>query len=423
MHRRQFNQLLLACTASFTSTNLIVAFPNEELSTTDRIRGMLIGSMIGDAAGGPVEFGKYEKVRTILPDTRTWKKDRRVNADELKILAANFALAEYSGVRPDPSAYGQWAKNAPAGTVTDDTRHKFVMFDALRRLKAKRETALTPRDLARAYINYGDRAFIAENPELAKLNEECFREFFFAAHWVLGERDLEKARPPERQWSGVATCVGQMTLLPIAGIYPGDPTAAYRAAFGIGFIDNGPAKDLNAALVAGLSAAISPKEQEPTALWKDVIRMMRETDPYGYSDVKFVKRPLNKWLDLAESIADRAEGCPARLFSMLEKDAKPVYWWDAHFIIVCVFSILRFCEFNPLAAMHLALDFGHDADSVAQLMGAFVGAIHGPEVFPQKMRDIVTNRVSADYQEELDEMVELLLELQDRGRYPQPFAN
>ncbi len=423
MHRRHFHQLLLTSAASLASTNCVVTDANEKLTTADRVRGMLIGSMIGDAAGGPVEFGEYETVRTILADTRAWENDRRIDDNELTKLADTFSLADYSDVRPDPAAYGQWPANAPAGTVTDDTRHKFVMFDALRRLQTRPDKALTPKDLASAYISYCNRPFIAKNPERAKLNEECFREFCLAAHWILGERDLNKARPPERQWSGVATCAGQMTLLPIAGIYPGNPTAAYRAAWGIGFIDNGPAKDLNAAMVAGLAAAISLAESPLTAQWKHVIKTMRETDPLGYSEVKFVGRPLHKWLDMAESIAERADGRPARLFSMLENDAKPVYWWDAHFIIVCVFSILHFFKYNPLAAMHLALDFGHDADSTAQLMGAFVGAIHGPDVFPQNMRNTVTQRVSADYQEELNEMVELLLKLQDRQRYPQPFAN
>lgn len=423
MHRRHFHQLLVA-----SGTALAVkptwATPSKELSTSDRVRGMLIGSMIGDAAGGPVEFGEYEKVRGILADTRAWKSDRRIDASELSKLADGFPLADYADVRPEPASYGPWTTNAPAGTVTDDTRHKFVMLDTLRQLRDNPQQSLTSRDLAKAYINYANRPFLSENATWAKLNEECFREFCYAAHWVLGERDLRKARPPARQWSGVATCAGQMTLLPIAGIFPGNPTAAYRAAYSVGFIDNGPGKDLNAALVAGLATAIAPTENtQADSQWNNVIKTIRETDPLGYSQVKFVGRPLHKWLDLAHSIAEKADGQPTRLFAMLEKDAEPVYWWDAHFIIVCAFSILRFCKYNPLAAMHLVLDFGHDTDSAAQVIGAFAGAIHGPAVFPAKMRDTVLERVSADYHEDLDEMVNLLLVLQDRDRYAQPFVD
>ncbi len=36
------------------------------------------------------------------------------------------------GYRLEPAPYGPWPARAPAGTVTDDTRHKIVLMRALR---------------------------------------------------------------------------------------------------------------------------------------------------------------------------------------------------------------------------------------------------------------------------------------------------
>ena len=39
----------------------------------DRIRGLLLGSMIGDALGGPIEFQKSELVAEYTPNCRGWQ--------------------------------------------------------------------------------------------------------------------------------------------------------------------------------------------------------------------------------------------------------------------------------------------------------------------------------------------------------------
>ena len=80
---------------------------------------------------------------------------------------------------------------------------------------------------------------------------------------------------------------------------------------------------------------------------------------------------------------------------ILEKEGRPVYWWDAHFIITSALAFLHLCQFEPLAAMHLSLDFGHDTDSVAQTIGAFAGAVHGTEIFPRAFRAAVRHTIAA----------------------------
>ena len=99
-----------------------------------------------------------------------------------------------------------------------------------------------------------------------------------------------------------------------------------------------------------------------------------KTDPFRFRDVPFAGRQLDRWLDLSDSIVQRARGCPATMYRLLEQEGKPVYYWDAHFTLLVPLTMLKACRFNPLAAMHLTLDFGHDTDSYAQVLGAMIGA-------------------------------------------------
>ena len=382
----------------------------------DRIAGMLVGSMIGDAAGGPVEFRDPAELAEWLPAARGWPADDRLTPKRIAQLERSFRLLPYAELRPEPAPYAQWTANAEPGTVTDDTRHKIPLFDALGNARAADGFPISQRDLARAYADFPKSPRIRKRTHYHALCAEGFHEYILAARWVLGERDPRRASPPARLWGGVATNAGQMALLPLAGARAGDPDAAYRAAFSLGFMDNGPAKDINAALVAGLAAALAGRS-DPDA-WPAIEQAMTSVDPFGYGRMPYVERPTTSWLRVAASIARRAEGRPARLYRLLETDGRPRYYWDAHFVLVCTFAILRFCDYSPLGALQLALDFGHDTDSTAQLIGAFVGAVHGPEVFPEHARRQTVDRLRADYDEELSDWVALLVALSDRERYP-----
>ena len=385
----------------------------------DRIHGLLIGSLIGDAAGGPVEFKSNDDRKEWLLDARSWPDSDQLDEGKIQKLSDDFPLLSYKGIRPEPAEYGPWAADAPAGTITDDSRLKILLIHVLSKLRGKTHS-LTQKDLAQGFLDYRSSKGVVENKGYDKLYDESFVEFNYAARWILGERNPDLARPVSRLWGGVGTCCGQMCLPPLAAIYPGDPEQAYRAAYAIGFIDQGVGKDMNAALIAGLAAAINDNASSTKKRWENTLRTIRDTDPFRFQDIRFVGRELNKWLDFAKDAAKRADRKPKKLYEILEKDGRPVYYWDSHFIIACAFSMLHLCDFQPLAAMHLALDFGHDTDSVAQMIGGFAGAIHGTEVFPKSFRDTVESRLQDEYFEDIDTWVDLLVELSDRAKYPTP---
>lgn len=363
---------------------------------------MLMGSLVGDALGGPVEFLDRDKSRAVLPNARDWDRDRMLDATTLQELADSLHMLSYETLRPDTAAYGPWSRQAKAGTVTDDSRHKMIVMRALQKMISDERQRITDKDLAKQFLAFQPHRDRIPEAELARLVEEGLREYRYAARWVLGER--ENALPVERLWAGVSNCSGQMALLPLAGLFPGDPLTAYRETYAIDFLDAPIARDICSAINAALAAALDEalNEASPQERWKALLTGLR-TDPFRYADVPFAGRQLDRWLDLSDSIVERAAGQPASIYRLLEQEGRPVYYWDAHFTLLVPLTMLKACRFDPLAAMHLTLDFGHDSDSYAQVLGAMVGAVHGINVFPDAMVNAVADRLNADFGESVDQ--------------------
>lgn len=365
------------------SVDLRIADP--PLSREARIEGLLIGALIGDAAGGPVEFQPAQRGLWTATDSV-------LNAEGRAALAAAFRLRPYT---TDAAPYAQWESQAAPGTVTDDSRFKVLFFEALARAEGMLPDQAT---FAQVLLDaHGDTT----GPHAA-LRQAWLDEFAYAARWVLGERGPD-ARPPERAWGGIPTMAGQMPFLPIAALHPGDPEAAYRAVWTLNFLDNGIARDLNAALVAGLAAAL-----DDGATWASIEAAMRATDPYGFGEVPWVPRRLDGWLDMTHTAVAEAEGRPARLYAALEHGLRAETWWDAWVPMVVVFACVELAEHEPLAAMQLVFEFGYDTDSYLQVLGAFVGALHGPGVFPAPMRAAVEAHLEQAHDATLAEWVALL---------------
>ena len=400
---------------------LVLAEPVRTTSTyVDRTQGMLLGSLIGDAMGGPVEFKSQRELNTVLPDLRN------ADAQDFKAVLREptklqgFRCLPYAKLRPNIAPYGPWEKKAAAGTVTDDSRHKMILLHCLRQATGQQADSLSAPDLARAYLEYFDQP--RWSLAYRNLATDSFREYRQAARWLQGERDTTAALPPSRIWAGIANCSGQMAFLPLAAVYPGDPDGAYRATFALGFIDTGQAKDINCAMVASLAAAIGSQETDVHQRWKEAIEAIRSTDPYRYADVPFAKRPAVEWLDFALKSADDAQDSPAKLYQTLEQHGRPKYFWDAHFTFATTWAFLHFANYDPDTAILLSLAFGHDTDSTAQLIGALCGAIHGTHIFPSETKGQVEERLEADYGESIHEWTEVLRRLRDRDKPPGPVS-
>jgi ADP-ribosylglycohydrolase len=363
-----------------------------------RIHGLMIGSAVGDALGGPIEFQEAAKVKLLPTPPKQWQESEIFDAPARQAAAARLTLRSYRELRPAPESYGQWPQNAEPGTVTDDTRHKLVLLLALH-TAADRNRPLDARGLAQAYLDWPATPAVTAHPGFAPLAADALEEYSFSARWVVGERNPAVARPPERLWNGIPTCCGQMGLLPLAALFPGQPEEAYRAAYHLAFFDNGYAKDMNAALVAALSVAlVTPVDPaSPRPAWQTVLAALRSADPYGHAKIRWSIRQVDRWLDLAHQWSQEAQGRPARFFATLEKEFAYNSKWEAQVPFVVVFGCLALAEYEPLPALQLCLEWGWDTDSYAQLLGAFIGALYGPEIFAAAWREAVENRLRLDH--------------------------
>ena len=376
---------------------------------------MLYGTAFGDALGGPIEFQDPKLVQKLPRPPHHWLPDEALGPDERKALAARMQLRSYDPLRPTPESYGQWNSHAAPGTITDDTRHKLILLDALHKADRMGQWPVGSREMARAFLDWPAGKAISGNPGYVALAADWLEEWQLAARWVLGERDPQQALPPERMWQGLPTCCGQMTSLPLAALFPGRPTEAYQAAWKIGFFDNGWGKDLNAAVVAGLSTALTlPSDRSnPREAWNRIISTMRTCDPYRYSGIRWTQRAVDRWLDYALRTARDAGGRPARMFEAWQSEFRENAKWEAQVPFVVIIGCLAICEFEPLASLQLTQEWGWDTDSYAQLLGAFVGALYGKEIFRPEWLDAVRSGMERDFGVQLDSEAAFLGRLAD----------
>ncbi|MEM9646752.1 MAG: ADP-ribosylglycohydrolase family protein, partial [Planctomycetota bacterium] len=371
----------------------------------DRAVGLLLGSLLGDAIGGPLEFATEEMRRGRVVGARRWNPSRRLDADTIAEISKGATLMAYDRVRPDVAPYGPWVANAPAGTLTDDSRWKVILIRAMRAASEGRTNELTRAHVAEAICEFRPRTDRAPDAGTQRLIDEGLREYRYAANWVLGKRDPQVALPLDRLWAGIPNCSGQMMLLPLAIKHAGHPEAAYRESFELNFIDSAGAKDIASVLVAALASVLGEEAESMTAdqRWDKAFTTMKTLDPLRHKEVPFAGRPLDKWLRLVESILKKADGRPAVAYQLLETEAKPVYFWDAHFTMVVALVLIKLCHDDAMCSLAMAIDFGHDTDSYAQLIGAFCGAIHGSNVFPEGMRHTLEKQLKDDYGENVNE--------------------
>ena len=346
---------------------------------------MLIGSAIGDAAGGPVEF--------VSPPIRSYwsTTNKKITKNGIEELGKLFKLQSYP---KDVEPFAQWEPYAPAGTITDDTRFKIILFNTLKNFDGN----LTQKNFAQSVLDFRN-----ELPEKYRDNyDRWIPEIEYATNWALGKR--ENAYPVERIWGGIPTMEGQMPFLPIAALNPQNPEWCYLKTYELGYFDIGIAKDINSALVAGLARAL-----QTDGSWANFENAMRTVDPYNYNKVLYVDRQLIKWLDLSHNLVKQANGNIANLFYLLEKNLQTVYWWETWVPIVVVLSCAEIVNYHPLAAMQLMMEFGHDTDSYAQVMGAVLGAIHGKEVWDKEMRQTVNYRMKEQFGQNVKNWMELIV--------------
>jgi ADP-ribosylglycohydrolase len=395
------------------------SFAQQQTFMRHKIKGLITGTLLGDALGGPIEFQGHPEIQATPMPPKLWIDTNDVINDEaLKAARDRMYFREYKYLLPFVQSYGCWSKNAAPGSVTDDSRHKIILMHMIRTALQKNQWPITDKNSAQAYLDWSKSKTITTHSGYDTLCAQWLGESYKAINWMMGSREIGKAYPVERIWNALPTCYGQMALTPMAALYPGEPEKAYLAAYNIAWFDNGFAKDMIAASVAGISVGLTldPTKMSNEQLWKKVFDAMKKTDPYDYSKVPWCERQVQRWLDVSDIYVKEANGSPAKLFALLDKEFMYTTKWEAQVPFLVVFSILKICKYDPLAAMQLCIEWGNDHDTYPQFLGAFVGAIYGPDIFKADMSATVVKRFQLDYDESVDEWVGTLMKIQQLGK-------
>jgi ADP-ribosylglycohydrolase len=341
----------------------------------DRIRGCILGTVLGDAIGGPFEFGPLDRV--------------------LKTTGGDWIDDLYPYDRDMGAPHGVWVpplmadQGAPAGTGTDDTRLNWLYLELAVELGRVPEA----HDIAVRYLE------LYEQPESVFPGHSDMVRLEFE-HWEAtcrGQLGLKSALfpdlPPDvlrARALGLNFPIlsGLIALTWVGLLFPGQPKRAYSSAFRAAFYDIGYAREAVGLLAAAISAAagdlVSGSAQE---LYGQMLTM----DPLHLGSewsAPYVIEHLATYSDLSTQGDSDQE--IARNLSLAFRHH---HAFDAfRTLAVALLSVLA-ASGDPLrailiAANHVGIDGQgqptryEDIDCYAGLAGAIAGALRGAGAFP-----------------------------------------
>ena len=384
-------QFLLTMTRTFTlcifliNTLQLSAQPLTRAELYNKVKGMLVGSAIGDAMGAPTEMWSRESIK----------------------MEYGFVDHLDSMVR-EPSPEGTWQWNLPAGGTTDDTRWKKLMFQYM--LGVGDKPAYDAQKFASHIVQEYEKAVKAlKNTEgfAPEAYEAAVRRMAWTQEWAAVARPfaagkyLEYNTALSRFYGGEMVCAG-LLYAPAAGLlFPGNPQKAYAETFKISIFDLGYARDLSA-LIAAMTAAGMAKGSSPAKL----LEVFRDVDPEGFFKSRLVTRSAYRILREAMQIVSEAQKLPASAIDsasiphpkrlkvdalylvQLQKayellDAKNQDMpFHAGEITLQVLTAMLFADFDFEKSIIFLINLGRDNDTTAAVLGGVLGAYWGADHLP-----------------------------------------
>jgi ADP-ribosylglycohydrolase len=365
-----------------------------------KIRGCVLGAALGDAIGGPFEFGPLERVPLLTGDA--W----------IDGLYPYVAATGPHGVWPLPT--GQPPDRGappPAGTGTDDTRYNWLFLE----LAAELGRMPGGHHLATRYLE------IYANPEIVfpghrERTRLQFEHWEGACRGYLNQTsDLYPGLSPDLLLArglglNFPVLSGLITLTSAGLLYPGEPVAAYRDAFRADFYDIGYAREAVALLAASLSIALA-EDIEPDALFDRVVGL----DPLGLGGPFSPPFVIAHLPELRPIVADPASDREAA--QVLSRAFRTYHAFDPlRTFGVALLAVLA-AKGDPLrsiliAVNHVGLDEAgqrtryEDIDCYGCIAGAIAGALAGAEAFPEGILEQVTASNERVYGMDLDATIE-----------------
>lgn len=373
----------------------------------NKVKGMLVGSAIGDAMGAPTEM---------------WSRD---------YIQTEYGFVDHldSMVR-EPSPEGTWLMNLPAGGTTDDTRWKKLTFQYLLSLGDKPELdakkfaqhlLLEYEQAVKALKNTAGNdpaAFEAQSRRMAWL-----QEWAAVARPFVAGKYLEYNDALSRFYGGEMVCAGLLYAPATGAFFPGEPLKAYQETFKTCIFDLGYARDLSA-LMAAMTAQAMSKDASP----EKMLNVFRDIDPQGFFQSRLVGRSAYRILRDARQIVFDAQKLQwpdvdtskvpkpkflkvdalylARMqkaFELLDAKNQDMPF-HAGEISLQVLTAMIFADFDFEKALAFLINFGRDNDTTGAVLGGVLGAYWGFDHLPGRLVDPVLRENKALLETDLDQL-------------------
>lgn len=364
----------------------------------DKIRGMILGSAIGDAMGAPTEM---------------WPRP--------DIVQEYNYIDSVSLVLREPSAEGPWDFNLPPGGTTDDTRWKAILVDYFEKEEIRRGNNLPPRLRAKTFARFLVDRYLSEIQRLKATDgfdpapyEQNMRRINWLQEWALVakpfmEDDTEAyGYQLSHFYGGEMACAGMLYAPMIGAFYPGKPNVAYKEMYKLAIFDIGYARD-----VSGLTAALVAEAMRAKPNKDSLFHTIIKTDPDDYFRSRLIGRAayrifkdaegivrearkanLSQWQEMALILPPHFPYDSLYYLQMQEAfrllDAKnqdtPFHAGEIHLINL---TALMFCELDFAKSIEFVTNYGRDNDTVAAVTGAILGAYWGASRLPAHLTEPV----------------------------------
>lgn len=326
----------------------VAAYGQDAPILAERVEGLLIGTLVGDAlsSGDPVERSAWTRTETPLTD-----EGRAELARSIRLKPGSRPAA------PD----GPWISQGPAGTLGPAARWQVLLFRSLEAAAGPDRRALADASLAWSADSTG---------RFGTLPTRWLHPVVAAARAASAGETLDPVMGGD-----------PLPLTAVAALAARRPDVAYRMARELDFAARQGSADFTAALVAGIAAAM----QDGSTL-DAVERAIRETGGPDASDR----------LDFARNAVSTAGDSPARLFRLFEAelDSSPD---DSWLELVMSLACARIAGEEPLAGLRLAHEFGPRGSRALPWVGALLGALHGSRIFVPVDRAAVSRALREEY--------------------------
>ncbi len=306
-----------------------------------KIYGALIGSAIGDAMGGPVEFWDYRKIK--------------------KVYGKVDSLMPYDF---EPGVHGPWAKKA--GSYTDDTRMSKIFCTAILNKKG----VPTDKDLAKTIIDYYHSAEEG-------LPKQFIEEYYLKAIY----------RDQKCVFGGQPTNGAIMGIAPFGVINACDPQKALADVFSTLFTTEGYARYATA-----IAAAMIASAMKPDATVDSIVNDGLDAVKFHKSQVEGHRWQTNQLYDgvglkneklIKQSVAlAKKHGDPYSMREELLKSILQQFGADASETLAIAIAMFYAAQGDYVETVKGAVNCGRDNDSSASVAGAIAGAFCGLDKIP-----------------------------------------